>query len=691
MPHDGERGNPEAQPGEGAGWVGLGRSIRATWHTLKVLRAPLLVLVAGAVVFLGLDQGHDLLHELGRPRPWGFREDSRVAAFFVAMIGWATATWYFARVRLYLPHGVDRRVATWVPRLMGSATFVIVGGGFVLAARHHHDVMGGADGQGLRWSMWLLAGGFLVGAVIFLAIVRRRRGRDGDTWRQPPVATPDHPVRYQPVTWRVVGGAVALSVLLVAAVAAAPLWFGGHSGALAVVVTALALAVAFGSTLAALSDHLRVPFGLLALLLLVIISLTGNPHPVRTLSGEAAPRERIAEDFPKWFEARLAERGASSTAPVPVFVVHAEGGGIRAAYWTASALARLQDDNPSFGRHVYAISGVSGGSLGGLLFAGMLADGERLQPEGCGPTGRHVCLAKRVLGEDFVSPLLAALLFPDVARLFVPWLWGPDRAAALELGWERAWFQHAGSDRLAKPFLALWQGDELRERPSLFLNATSAERGSRVVLSNLRLDPRFFCDVEDGLVVLQAPVSASVAAHLSARFPYVSPPGKVWEGGEARHLVDGGYFENSGAATAADVLASVRKVVEQRGWQHRFYPVVLSLQNSRRSTSASGGIIRLLTEVTGPPVALFNTRAARGELARVSLFRDLLESEEAPGRHRALRTQRGAHIDISLSDDTADVPLGWALSAASMKVMDGQVAGNAAGFAMVKSLLSAPP
>src|SRR5207249_7499049 len=56
----------------------------------------------------------------------------------------------------------------------------------------------------------------------------------------------------------------------------------------------------------------------------------------------------------------------------PVYVVAAQGGGIYAAYHTAIFLARMQDICPSFRHHLFAISGVSGGSIGAATFVAAL-------------------------------------------------------------------------------------------------------------------------------------------------------------------------------------------------------------------------------------------------------------------------------------------------------------------------------
>ena len=81
----------------------------------------------------------------------------------------------------------------------------------------------------------------------------------------------------------------------------------------------------------------------------------------------------------------------------PLFIVATEGGGIRAAYWTATVLGTIQDADSSFADHVLAISGVSGGSLGAAVFDGLVVLRRRRRE-----------FAKRgqaILGQDFFRQL----------------------------------------------------------------------------------------------------------------------------------------------------------------------------------------------------------------------------------------------------------------------------------------------
>src|SRR5262249_53572571 len=85
----------------------------------------------------------------------------------------------------------------------------------------------------------------------------------------------------------------------------------------------------------------------------------------------AADQRNAADEFKNWLEKRPDKENYRDSA-YPVYVVSAQGGGMYAAYQTAIFLARLQDLCPSFRHHLFAISSVSGGSVGSATFVAAL-------------------------------------------------------------------------------------------------------------------------------------------------------------------------------------------------------------------------------------------------------------------------------------------------------------------------------
>ena len=102
-------------------------------------------------------------------------------------------------------------------------------------------------------------------------------------------------------------------------------------------------------------------------------------------------------DHPGWDE--------NGDVPVPMLIVATAGGGIRAAYWTAAVLDKL--DTQSDGKvrpYLFAVSGVSGGSVGATAFEAALAKYDEGQCDFGG------CPATSFLVEDF-SPLCSQAEF----------------------------------------------------------------------------------------------------------------------------------------------------------------------------------------------------------------------------------------------------------------------------------------
>jgi hypothetical protein len=109
-----------------------------------------------------------------------------------------------------------------------------------------------------------------------------------------------------------------------------------------VLVFSLASWVAGGSIITYLSSWLRLPLSSFLLVLALIFSRFFDNHVVagRTSDSVLPARAPVVDDFHDW------QRNFGALPEGPVIVVAAEGGGIRAAYWTAAILSGLQDRNP---------------------------------------------------------------------------------------------------------------------------------------------------------------------------------------------------------------------------------------------------------------------------------------------------------------------------------------------------------
>lgn len=112
-----------------------------------------------------------------------------------------------------------------------------------------------------------------------------------------------------------------------------------------------------------LTAHYRVPILTILLFLAIGFSSCNDNHEVRELPKNAAnPTDRVtvAEAAANWWRTiNQSEPGQAGAAPAkrqPLIIVATAGGGSRAAYWTATALGRLQDCYPQFARYTFAKS-----------------------------------------------------------------------------------------------------------------------------------------------------------------------------------------------------------------------------------------------------------------------------------------------------------------------------------------------
>src|SRR5262249_1238536 len=97
-----------------------------------------------------------------------------------------------------------------------------------------------------------------------------------------------------------------------------------------------------------------------------------NEAPCGPTSDSQICRPDLKSALREWVSARRRVSG-DNVGRVPGRIVGAEGGASRAAVWLLSAMRMLDSKtHGDFGRHVFAISGVSGGSLGAETYARLL-------------------------------------------------------------------------------------------------------------------------------------------------------------------------------------------------------------------------------------------------------------------------------------------------------------------------------
>jgi hypothetical protein len=475
----------------------------------------------------------------------------------------------------------------------------------------------------------------------------------------------------------------------------------------------------------------------------------GGFHDVRRKEMvSSTPPPTLAQAYQAWWMAR------PEPGPRPLVIVAAQGGGIRAAVWTALVMECVFGPTPvqeannvcagnvrmagSLGDRVrqqplsaFAASGTSGGSVGLAAWSARRVD--LAEPSGTVPgIPQHV---DDVLDDDYIAPDMARLFSGDVPYLLAAHGY-PDRAELLERSWERSWGgPDGGLSRGLRASFGLANGAPQTWRiPVLLLNGSQVEDGCRFVASPVDLvlprtpgepmagrtdhpddatcgtgasaaDPTFIdalprtnelidylCADED--------VPLSTAAHLSARFPYVSPIARVpaedcagagsMPDGAVSYITDGGMADNSGASTAAQLWRALRPeaaAAESAG--SCVIPIFLQIDNSVDQSGNASTTPPL--ELLGPGQALVN-RFGGQESAERAAARQEFGAVRTAGGQTLIDEPAWFRIAPSIQPGV-EPPLGWTLAPATVADMRMQMlsGNNKRNLVRLRQLLAAPP
>jgi len=563
---------------------------------------------------------------------------------------WYASRWLLTAQMVALPLPPTGFFQTWLPRTMGSAVPLLVAKG-LHDLKDKHGLLSATALTDIDCWTW----GFLAQALALLALywgrghllakLSKRTTQIGISEETPQL------------TRFVMIWSVALSLAIAALFILFPISLPRMVGAAAVAALALASINLFGSfalTYAPLR-HAMPPLWLPLLLVAGLVFAPFNDNHIVQAAADTSAKpppmdalKALAKDLPP--------------DGITIFVA-SEGGGIRAAYWTAAVLDALP---PEVVQRIRVLSGVSGGSLG--VAAWLATHRQTYCPQMAATSGGGVraneagpplLSATRALSADFVAPAVAGMLYGDLIQRFVPWPFGRlDRSRAMEGAWMQA-FEHLPGQPFARTLDAFYAG-ACPAMPQLMLNATRVETGARVVLTRLHED-QMFLNTFDGMQAGSDANLQSLAGLVqhSARFPAVSPAGTVPVvkpgTGEPSgfRLVDGGYFDNSGVQSVLDLIHALRKHPEFS----RMQPLLLVVRNTDqpldRPDPKDVPVSNIFPESRSIIGALAGVRGSHATTVRAEALREL-----------------GPNLVDALVPTEQDVaPLGWALSASSRSAL----------------------
>jgi hypothetical protein len=294
-------------------------------------------------------------------------------------------------------------------------------------------------------------------------------------------------------------------------------------------------------------------------------------HAVSMIDRDANyPVPELEDYFKKWVLQRKAE--ISKDSAYPVFIVNTYGGGIRAAAFTSMALTYLDSvmlsrSQKSFQHYVFSISGASGGTIGAAINC---AYRYKHMDD---PSAYNLDSFQLFYKHDFLTPTLVADLGKDI--------WA---AATHTSSWkDRAFDQEKNWNQFARQYLhlnteigydSIWSPNTRAayEVPLLFSNTLNVDDGLKGIYAPVHLREGDFpatIFIRDRLDSLNRhsedtsskTLSLMTGAFLSARFPFISPSGKM---GAGYHFMDGGGKDNSGASTSDLIFSALARYRESQ-------------------------------------------------------------------------------------------------------------------------------
>jgi hypothetical protein len=552
------RGGVSAAPVEDAGVSSAWNRFRDVFSRTRGIPVIAAFVLGVSWILAFMQQGQDLVRGIGEDNFWQYPSGLLQIAFAAGLLFLALQAWSWSRIIIDSNYGADRagwrprQFLIWTPRILGALPFVAT-----------------------AWALWSNPAtntGFVlaligVGLIFFVLVVKRQDIEPGLRRRAVARGMAGHFDRIQRY-WVIFGLVMAAIAMVVAAVW--PTWFGAL-GAPAVVFLGLGLIIPVVVIAIQLGSGLRIPVAGTLLVLAAVFGLWVDNHGVgrRAFGGATTgpiDRPTLTEAYEQW---RAAQPGGA-TARKTMVLVAVQGGASRAGYWTAVALSNLREAAKAKGvdidPHIFALSSVSGGSVGAVGYAAMLKSAP--------PETDFKLRLMRFAGENVLGGAVTGLMFPDLLQRFLPVTFLPDRAETLERSWDDAWAsidpKAASAALMREPFLNLAPKAGEPWRPFLIVQGASENGGRRFLTSGVK----FGCDEIDADDLLDSvghDVAASTAILNGARFPWVSPGGTFsakpcgTAAKQTDHILDGGYFDGAGAETLREMVRALHAIRAQAG------------------------------------------------------------------------------------------------------------------------------
>jgi hypothetical protein len=478
---------------------------------------------------------------------------------------------------------------------------------------------------------------------------------------------------------------LAIAALIVAGITNVSIGFANDVGSFSIVLIAFGVLLGFLTLVSTLGIRKKTNLHLIIFIATILLARR-ELHQVRLLERSKDDtttydrRPQFDQYFEKWVQQRqnILDSFNDTDRKFPIVFCLADGGASRSGYWTATVLGKLQDrlqDSLSktnlFSQHLFALSGASGGSVGNGTFLALL------QHRGIKAYEQE---ARKFMRSDFLSFTLARMLGPDFFAGFKPDFIRKinDRAGSLERAMEDGMDDSVALKKaMAKPFSDFIPNlkDNNTLLPIICINTTRMQDGRPALVSNIKVKDTVFGTRLDVLSLVDTlnktgegslkEIRLSSAVVLGARFPYISPAGNIGNS----YFVDGGYFDNSGAGAAHEMIMYIQEMLSKKDsgkykYKNRFSFHVVHVTNSPKSAAEMKPVNSIVNDLASPIVTIMATRSKQTDVNDQRLKTHLKRTNGAS------EDTSYWNIDLYVNDDKKAYPMNWVISKNARDSMD---------------------
>jgi len=189
------------------------------------------------------------------------------------------------------------------------------------------------------------------------------------------------------------------------------------------------------------------------------------------------------------------------------------------------------------------------------------------------------------------------------------------------------------------------------------------------VISNIKIENSAFGKRIDvvGLLKKDTDMRLSTAVIMGARFPYLSPAGRIDHYGSdtsINYFVDGGYFDNSGAGVVHEMIVGIQEIIKELvrkdsseySYLKRLDFDVIHITNSPVSADVLNTVNPLRNDLMAPISTLVGSYGTQTDVnnSRLQKYLQLLYVDTS---HYKL-----ADLYYNIDHDTLSFPMNWSIS-----------------------------